>query len=200
MSSYTFTRSYVPQDLTFLTASSSINATTSLGVKLGGVEYFRVVSTGVSLRNGTLMGTLREVDSGGNFLAGGTGLSSANGSFVTAYGNIHATNPGRLILQSGTASGLMIFEMGLASGAFRFRNTGGTNLLDVSDAQFYTNVATGGDYSIRINSSQVMNLSAAGLQLPSLTDAAAGTNRWYYSTTQSKACYKDAGGVSNALY
>jgi hypothetical protein len=35
---------------------------------------------------------------------------------------------------------------------------------------------------------------------PSLADSAAANNSIYYSTTQSKLCYKDPGGVSNPLY
>lgn len=38
------------------------------------------------------------------------------------------------------------------------------------------------------------------LEMPSIADADAVNNSLYFSTTQSKLVYKDAGGVVNALY
>lgn len=39
-----------------------------------------------------------------------------------------------------------------------------------------------------------------GLKLPSMADSAAANDSWYFSTTLSKAAYKDSGGTSHALY
>jgi hypothetical protein len=169
--------------------------------RIAGVEQWRISGNSLlGMPAATTMSILRNDTASLLQIGAGTSAVNTSGAFIQLYGNTHASAAGRMLLYSGTASGLMIFEMGLSTGAFRFRNASAVNLLDISSAQFYTNVDTGGDYSMRINGSQVMNLSAAGLQLPSLADAAAGNNRWYYSTTQSKAVYKDGAGVVNVLY
>jgi hypothetical protein len=41
---------------------------------------------------------------------------------------------------------------------------------------------------------------AGAVVIPSSTDAAASNNSIYYSTDQTKLCYKDSGGSSHALY
>jgi len=177
-----------------------LHASGSHRFSIGGSEKVRFNSSGIVLYNGTGMGIYRENDTGYTFLAGGTAIAVANGSYILAYGNSHASNPGRLFFYSGTGSGLMVFEMGLSTGAFRFRNASAVNLLDISDSQFYCNVPTGGDYSWRINNVQLMSLSAGGITLPSLADGVATNSKFYYSTTQNKPCYKDSGGTVNVLY
>ena len=42
--------------------------------------------------------------------------------------------------------------------------------------------------------------SLGPLRLPSLADSSAPNDSWYYSTTASKAVYKDSGGSVHALY
>jgi hypothetical protein len=176
------------------------NASAYHAFYIGGTERLRLSTSGIILYSGTGMGVYRENDTGYSFLAGGTGIAVANSAYILAYGNSHATLPGRMYLYSGSASGLMIFQMGLSTGSFAFKDDVGTNLLAISSAQCYLNVATGGDFSFRVNATQIMSLSASGLRLPSLTDAAAGNDTWYYSTTQSKACYKNSAGTVNVLY
>lgn len=167
---------------------------------IGGTENLRLSPTAITGMNSASTSWLRTNDTGYAVFGAGSAAAAANGAMMYAYGNSHASNPGRLYFYSGTGSGLMIFEMGLSTGAFRFRNASAVSLLDISDTQFYCNVPTDGDHSWRVNGTQLMNLSASGLRLPSLTDAAAGNDTWYYSTTQSKACYKNSAGTVNVLY
>jgi len=169
--------------------------------RIAGTEKVRINTNGIIGYYSTGgFGILRDVNTGYTYLSGGVSNATSDSAYIAAYGHSHASTPGRLYLYSGAASGLMFFEMGLSSGAFRFRNASAVNLLDISDTQFYCNVPTGGDHSWRVNGVQLMNLSASGLRLPSLADASAANDTWYYSTTQSKACYKNSAGTVNVLY
>ena len=167
---------------------------------IGGTENLRLSPTAITGMNSASTSWLRTNDTGYAVFGAGSAAAAANGAMMYAYGNSHASNPGRLFFYSGTGSGLMVFEMGLSTGAFRFRNASAVNLLDISDSQFYCNVPTGGDYSWRINNVQLMSLSAGGITLPSLADGVATNSKFYYSTTQNKPCYKDSGGTVNVLY
>lgn len=167
---------------------------------IGGSEKVRFGASGAIFYNGTGMGVYRDVNTGYTFLAGGTANATSEGAYLAAYGNSHASLAGRMYLYSGTASGLMIFQMGLSTGSFAFKDDVGTNLTSFSKTQCYLNVATGGDFSFRINNSQIMVLDAGGLTLPSLADGSATNSKLYYSTTQNKPCYKDSSGVVNTLY
>lgn len=179
---------------------NALHASATHRFSIAGSEKVRVSGSGIIFYNGTSMGVYRENDSGASFLAGGSAIAVANGAYMIAYGNSHASLAGRMYLYSGTASGLMIFQMGLSTGSFAFKDDAGTNLTSFSKAQCYLNVATGGDFSFRINNSQIMVLDAGGLTLPSLADGSATNSKLYYSTTQNKPCYKDSSGVVNTLY
>lgn len=167
---------------------------------IASTEQWRMSGTSFIAYDTSGNSILRVNNTGVLQLSGGSATSTSNGAVIELYGNSHATLPGRMCLYSGSASGLMIFQMGLSTGSFAFKDDVGTNLLAISSAQCYLNVATGGDFSFRVNATQIMSLSASGLRLPSLTDAAAGNDTWYYSTTQSKACYKNSAGTVNVLY
>jgi hypothetical protein len=179
---------------------NALHASATHRFSIASSEKLRVSGAGIIFYNGTLMGAYRENDTGGSFLAGGSAIAVANGAYMIAYGNSHASLAGRMYLYSGTASGLMFFEMGLSTGAFRFRNSSAVTLLDISNASIQSNVPSGGDISLRVNSVDLFSVSENGLKLPNLADTTAANSRFYYSTTQNKPCYKDSSGVVNTLY
>jgi hypothetical protein len=114
MSQYSPSRGSITGDLTFLTANSSVNATTSLTFKLGGTDIVRINSSGFSILGGNLLynnanfsllaSTSDASDSQGAWLCGGGANTTSRGAVILLAGNERSGSNGLLTLSAGDAS------------------------------------------------------------------------------------------------